>query len=114
LSGADAVIVDLACAAAAGNEAARTIAARFLEGASGRGAGLMLIVRVNPLDSGETDSDLDAVMAHAPDAIVLPNSLGAASVQRLSAKLAVREADFALTDGATGIIAVVGAARPLF
>jgi citrate lyase subunit beta/citryl-CoA lyase len=114
LSGADAVIVDLACAAAAGNEAARTIAARFLEGARGRGAGLMLIVRVNPLDSGETDSDLDAVMAHAPDAIVLPNSLGAASVQRLSAKLAVREADFALTDGATGIIAVVGAARPLF
>ena len=36
----------------------------------------MLIVRANALDSGETDSDLDAVMPGAPDAILLPGSLG--------------------------------------
>jgi citrate lyase subunit beta/citryl-CoA lyase len=114
LSGADAVIVDLACAAAAGKEAARAIAARFLEGTRGRRPALRPIVRVNPLDSGETDSDLDAVMAHAPDAILLPRSFGAASVQQLSAKLALREADFALADGATRIIAVVDTAQALF
>ena len=40
----------------------------------------------------------------APDAILLPGSLGAASVQQLSAKLAVREAKFALPDGETRVI----------
>ena len=69
---------------------------------------------MNPLDSGETDSDLDAGMPHAPDAILLPGSLGAASVQQLSAKLAVREAEFALPDGSTQIIALADAARSLF
>ena len=39
---------------------------------------------------------------------------GAASVQQLSAKLAVREAEFALPDGATGIIAVADKAQSLF
>ena len=60
-----------------------------------RRVGPLLIVRANALNSGETDADLDAVMAGAPDAILLPGSLGAASVQQLSAKLAVREADLA-------------------
>ncbi len=54
------------------------------------------------------------MMAHAPDAILLPGSLGAASVQQLSAKLAVREADSALADGATRILAVADTARALF
>ena len=65
-------------------------------------------------NSGETDSDLDAVMAHAPEAILLPRSLGAASVQQLSAKLAVREADLSLADGLTRIIAVADTAGALF
>ena len=113
LSGADAVIVDLE-ATPAERTAARTQAARFLKESRGRAGGPRLIVRVNPLDSGETDADLDAVMAHAPDAILLPGSLGAASVQQLSAKLAVREAEFALPDGSTRIIALADAARSLF
>ena len=113
LSGADAVIVDLAQAAPAERTAARTLAARFLKDTRGRAGGPRLIVRVNPLDSGETDADLDAVMAYAPDAILLPRSLGAASVQQLSAKLAVREAEFALDDGSTRIIALADAARSL-
>jgi citrate lyase subunit beta/citryl-CoA lyase len=113
-SGADAVIVDLARAAAPERAAARAAGARFLKGTRGRGARPKLIVRPNPLDSGETDSDLDAVMAHAPDAILLPRSFGAQSVQQLSAKLAVREAEFALPDGATRIIAVADTAQSLF
>jgi citrate lyase subunit beta/citryl-CoA lyase len=113
--GADAIIVDLAMATPAQRVAARAVAARFLKETRGRGrAGPALIVRTNALDSGETDSDLDAVMAHAPDAILLPRSLGAASVQQLSAKLAVREAEFALPDGGTRIIAVADTAQSLF
>ncbi|HEY1783855.1 MAG TPA: aldolase/citrate lyase family protein [Roseiarcus sp.] len=114
LSAADAVIVDLAQAAPPERAAARTRAARFLEEMRGRAGGPRLLVKVNPLDSGETDADLNAVMPHAPDAIFLPCSLGAASVQQLSAKLAVREAEFALDDGSTRIIALADAARSFF
>src|SRR5580658_4029884 len=94
-SGADAVIVDLAHTVPAERAAARAAAGRFLKEVRRPGARPKLIVRPNSLDSGEIDSDLDAVMAGAPDAILLPGSLGAQSVQQLSAKLAVREADFA-------------------
>jgi citrate lyase subunit beta/citryl-CoA lyase len=111
-SGVDAVVVDLPQAAPA-RAGARAAAALFLKEARGRG-GPALIVRIHALDSGEVDSDLDAVMAGAPDAILLPGSLGAASVQQLSAKLAVREAKFALADGATRIIAVADTAQALF
>ena len=113
-SGADAIIVDLAQPAPAERAGARAAAARFLKEAPGQGGGPVLIVGANALDSGETDSDLDAVMAGGPDAILLTGSLGASSVQQLSAKLAVREAEFALPDGATRIIAVADTAQSLF
>jgi citrate lyase subunit beta / citryl-CoA lyase len=112
-SGAHAVIVDLAQAAPENRAAARETAAGFLKQARARGGGPALAVGVHALDSGETDADLDAVMGYAPDVIVLPRSFGAASVQQLSAKLAVREADFALADGATRIIAVADTAQGL-
>jgi citrate lyase subunit beta/citryl-CoA lyase len=112
-SGADAVIVDLALAPPEKRAAARAVAARFLKQARARCGGPALVVSVNRLDSGDTDADLDAVMCHAPDAMLLPGSLGAASVQQLSAKIAVREADFALPDGATRIIAVADTAQGL-
>ena len=113
-SGADAIIVDLAAGAPEERAGARDAAARFLEAARGRGGGPVLIVRANALNSGETDADLDAVMASGPDAILLPLSLGAPSVQQLSAKLAVREAQLGLADGATRIIAVADTAQSLF
>jgi citrate lyase subunit beta / citryl-CoA lyase len=113
-SGADAVIVDLAGAEPTERAGARAAAALFLKEARGKRGGPALIVRTHALDSGEVDSDLDAVMAGAPDAILLPGSLGAASVQQLSAKLAVREAKLSLADGATRIIAVADKAQSLF
>jgi len=113
-SGADAVVVDLASAALATRAGARAVAARFLINARRQGGVLSLLVRTHALDSGETDADLDAVMAGAPDAILLPGSLGAPSVQQLSAKLAVREALLGLADGATRIIAVADRAQSLF
>ena len=109
-SGADAIIVDLGQAA----PATRDAAARFLKETRSQGGGPALIVRIHALDSGETDADLDAVMPSAPDAILLPGSLGAPSVQQLSAKLAVREAEFDLPDGETRIIAVADTAQSLF
>jgi citrate lyase subunit beta / citryl-CoA lyase len=113
-SGADAIIVDLAQAALTEMERIRAATARFLKEARGRPGGPMLIVRPNALNVGETDPDLDALMTSGPDAILLPGSLGASSVQQLSAKLAVREAEFALLDGGTRIIAVVETAQSLF
>ncbi len=113
-SGADAVVVDLAQAEPDKRTAARASAARFLEGTRGRGGGPARIIRPNALNSGETDADLDAVMGDAPDAVLLTGGVGAASVQQLSAKLAVREAEFSLADGATKIIAAADTAQSLF
>jgi citrate lyase subunit beta/citryl-CoA lyase len=112
-SGADAIIVDLAGAAPAERAGARA-AAELFKAARGKPGGPVLIARANALDSGETDADLDAVMPGAPDAILLPGSVGAASVQQLSTKLAVREAQLGLSDGATRVIAVVDTAPALF
>jgi citrate lyase subunit beta / citryl-CoA lyase len=114
-SGADAIIIDLAGAAPLGFSAARATAARLLKDPGRRsGSGPTLIVRTHSLDSGEIDSDLDVVMSGAPDIVLLPGSLGAASVQQLSVKLAVREADCSLADGATRVIAVADTVQSLF
>jgi citrate lyase subunit beta / citryl-CoA lyase len=112
-SGADAIIVDIAQAAPA-IRAARVVAAQFLKEARGKPRVPALIIRTHALDSGEVDADLDALMAGAPDAILMPGSLGAASVQQLSAKLAVREARLSFADGATRIIVVADTAQSLF
>ena len=65
-----------------------------------------LFVRINGLTTGLADDDLDGVMAAAPDGIVLPKAVGGADIQHLGAKLAVREAEFGLADGATAIVAL--------
>src|SRR5271166_801514 len=83
-SNADALVVDLALAAPDQRPAARAAAARVLKAARARGGGPALIVGLSELSFGEADLDLDAVMMSAPDAILLPRSLGGASVQQLS------------------------------
>ncbi|RFB81152.1 HpcH/HpaI aldolase/citrate lyase family protein [Methylovirgula sp. 4M-Z18] len=106
-SGADALLIDLEDSVAASNKSqARVIAAAFLAEAKKLKPHPILFVRVNALDTGLTDADLDAVMVHAPDGIMLPKSLSGQSVQHLAAKLAVREAENNLPDGSTGIIAI--------
>ena len=106
-SGADAIIVDLEdSVAAAAKPDARQTALAFLKKVRALERRPRLIVRVNPLPGGETDRDLEAVMPGAPDAVMLPKSLGGPSVQHLSAKLAVREALDGMPDGATGILAI--------
>jgi len=109
-SEANAIVVDLDVAA---REAARANAVRVLREAAERPAGPVPMARVGPLCAGETDDDLDAIMAAAPRAVVLPKARGRAGVQQLSAKLALREALFGLGHGATGIIAVADTAEAL-
>jgi citrate lyase subunit beta/citryl-CoA lyase len=99
-SGADAVIVDLEDSIAYyGKARARESAAAFLKAAVPAKARPYLLVRVNGLQTGLTDADLDAVAAAKPDAIMLPKAEGGASVIHADAKLAVREAINDLPDG---------------
>jgi citrate lyase subunit beta/citryl-CoA lyase len=69
-------------------------------------AGPRLMVRVNGLDTGLTDADLDGIMVGAPFAIMLPKATGGPDVSHLAAKLAVREAEMDLPDGGTGILPI--------
>jgi len=64
-SEADAVVIDLFVASDR-RETARVCAAHVLKEAGGRSGAPALMVRVSPLADGETDRDLDAVMAFAP------------------------------------------------
>jgi citrate lyase subunit beta/citryl-CoA lyase len=115
-SGADVLIVDLEDSVAeARKPAARATAAAFVAEARRLATRPKLYVRVNPLASGLTSADVDAVMAVAPDGVVLPKCLDGADVQRLGAGLAVREAEHGLADGSTRIIAIATeSARALF
>ncbi len=106
--GADALFVDLEDSVAAPQKAkARAAAAAFIiEARRGGQTGPKLFVRVNGLDTGLADADLDAVMPARPDGVVLPKACGGRDVQHLGAKLAVREAENGLDDGYAQIIAI--------
>ncbi len=102
---ADAVIVDLEDSVALNDkESARVITSSFLRETSR--ASPALWVRVNALDTGLTDEDLDAVMAARPAGIMLPKSLSGKDVTHLDAKLTVLEARHNIDDGDTQICVV--------
>jgi len=106
-SGADVLLVDLEDSVAPANKvAARAVARDAIAAAKAAGAAPRLFVRVNALDTGLTDDDLDLVMQAGPDGILLPKALSGMDVQHLAAKLAVREAENGLPDGGTVIIAI--------
>lgn len=106
-SEADALIVDLEDSVAPDMKAsARQTALAFLREAGAVEKRPRLFVRVNALDTGLTDADLDATLPGRPDGIVLPKAEGGASVVHLDAKLAVREAQNGFADGSTRIVAL--------
>jgi citrate lyase subunit beta/citryl-CoA lyase len=106
-SGADAVIVDLEDSIAPERKAAaRELAAAFLKEAAAQAARPRLLVRINGLQTGLADADLDAVVPARPDVIVLPKAEGGAAIIHAAAKLAAREAVAGLPDGAIGIVAI--------
>jgi citrate lyase subunit beta/citryl-CoA lyase len=65
-------------------------------------------VEVAPVESELIEADLDALFGLGPDGVFLPSCCGVESLQRLSVKLAVREAQAGLPDGVTRIGAFVG------
>src|ERR1700693_2753513 len=106
-SGADALIVDLEDSVAHDGKArARNSAAAFLKDAMAATARPYILVRVNGLQTGLIDADLDAVARAMPDAIMLPKAEGGASVAHADAKLAVREATAGLSDGHVKILPI--------
>lgn len=105
--GADALILDLEDSVALdGKPQAREITRDFLKAARALPRRPLLIVRINALATGMSDADLDAVMPGAPDAIMLPKSEGGVDIGHLAAKIAVREAEAELPDGATRILPI--------
>jgi citrate lyase subunit beta/citryl-CoA lyase len=105
-SGADGVIVDLEDSIAPERkEMARKAALDFLKSAGAKKDRPRLLVRINGLDTGMTDADLDAIVAGAPDAVLFPKAEGGASVVHLDAKLTAREAIAGLPEGSIKILA---------
>jgi citrate lyase subunit beta/citryl-CoA lyase len=75
----------------------------------------LILVRINGLDTGMTDADLDAVVPGKPDAIVFPKAEGGGSVAHLDAKLTAREAIAGWPEGSIKILAqAVESAAGLF
>jgi citrate lyase subunit beta / citryl-CoA lyase len=107
-SGADSLILDLEDSIAPeSKQKARDLALAFLASALRKHLRPRLYVRVNGLNSGLTEADLNAVMQAPPDGILLPKTVNGASLQHLGALLAVREAEQDLADGSTKIMAIV-------
>ena len=105
-SGADAVILDLEDSITPERkDIARKAALDFLKSAQGQTDRPRLLVRVNGLDTGMTDADLDAVVAGKPDAIMFPKAEGGATVTHLDAKLTAREAIAGVAEGHIKILA---------
>ena len=105
--GADAIIIDLEDSVAPDRkDAARQAAAEFLRVALARPARPRLLVRVNGIETGLTDADLDAVVPVGPDAIMLPKAEGGASVIHADAKLTAREALHGRDEGSIEIVAI--------
>jgi citrate lyase subunit beta/citryl-CoA lyase len=106
-SGADAVIIDLEDSISAENKAeARKSAAEFLKNAVQLEKRPRLLVRVNGLQTGLTDAELDAIVPARADALMLPKAEGGASVAHADAKLTAREAIAGIADGHIKIVAI--------
>jgi citrate lyase subunit beta/citryl-CoA lyase len=101
---ADALILDLEDSVSPdAKPAARgTIRDMLSHGAPGKD----LWVRVNPLDTGWTEADLDATIPMRPFGVLLPKSRGGDDVRRLSAMLDAREAANGLPAGHVRILPI--------
>jgi citrate lyase subunit beta/citryl-CoA lyase len=106
-SGADAIILDLEDSVAADRKAgARETALAYLRQHAAQTKRPRLVVRVNALDTGLIDADLDGVVAGRPDMILLPKAEGGVAVTHLDAKLTAREAVHGLPEGSIKILAL--------
>jgi citrate lyase subunit beta/citryl-CoA lyase len=106
-AGADALVLDLEDSVAAANKpVARKLVAAFLYDRPRAARTTQLWVRINPLDTELALSDLAAIVASAPDGLMLPKANGPADVQRLSYYLDVLEVQFGLERSAIGVLPI--------
>jgi citrate lyase subunit beta/citryl-CoA lyase len=105
-SGADAVILDLEDSVTVDRKPeARKNAQAFLKEAGKAKQRPRLLVRVNGLETGMIDDDLDAIVPGAPDGILFPKAEGGPTVTHVDAKLTAREAIAELAEGHVKILA---------
>lgn len=105
-SGADAVIIDLEDSISPERKpAAREAARDYLKVHTGKADRPHLFVRINGLDTGMTDADLEAIVPGKPDAVLFPKAEGGASVVHLDAKLTAQEAIAGVAEGAIKVLA---------
>ena len=106
-SGADALIVDLEDSISPERKSqARETALAFLKQAGTSKTRPRLLVRINGLQTGLTDADLDVIVAGRPDAIMFPKAEGGAAVTHCDAKLTAREAMHGLPAGSITMVAI--------
>jgi len=112
-TGAHAIIVDLEDAVApAAKAAARDVARGWLEARRAADAGdpgtrQARWLRINAIDTGLWRDDLAAIMAGAPDGIVLPKTEGPDQVRLVSAELDALEQRHSLAPGSTRLLPLV-------
>lgn len=105
---ADAIIIDLEDSVAGPRkDAARALTAEFLSMRAKAGRTNKLFVRINPLDSDAHTRDLEAIMAGAPDGIVLPKASGPLAVHTIGQDLERYERRFGVPQ-ATAVLAISG------
>ena len=105
-SGADVVIIDLEDSITPERKpAARQAAREYLMAHSADVKRPRLFVRINGLDTGMTDADLEAIAPGKPDAVLFPKAEGGSSVVHLDAKLSAQEAIAGLAEGAIKVLA---------
>lgn len=105
-SGADVVIIDLEDSISPERKpAAREAARGYLKAHTGKAERPRLFVRINGLDTGLTDADLEAIVPGKPDAVLFPKAEGGASVIHLDAKLTAQEAIAGVTAGSIKVLA---------
>ncbi|MEO1253084.1 MAG: CoA ester lyase [Pseudomonadota bacterium] len=103
---ADLIILDLEDAVAAeARPEAREKALRYLKSPR-RDGGSARFIRVNPADSDDFEKDLEAVMAGAPDGIVLPKAHAPDDILVLGARLSKYENALRLEARSTRILPV--------
>ena len=106
VSGADVVIIDLEDSITPERKpAARQAAREYLKAHSAKAERPRMFVRINGLDTGMTDADLEAIVPGKPDAVLFPKAEGGASVVHLDAKLSAQEAIAGLAEGTVKVLA---------
>jgi citrate lyase subunit beta/citryl-CoA lyase len=106
-TGADALIFDLEDSVAPEHKTrGRDLVSALLADRPQEARTSQLWVRINPLDSGMVLDDLVAVVAAAPDGVMLPKCAGPADIAQLSFYLDALEAQAGLADGSIAILPV--------